>query len=167
MIVEYAQILCTVHRVVDGEEEIEQRYIKGTLPARYRKQRVWKLKNKKLDCKLYKATHVNHPSTKWARFCEENYQWLYEMWLELMKEYHMRYERHHKCEELIEDLARPPKNINKTEKFCPPWRAMPDEYKVDKSEPDYTVKSYRAYLLGAKERMLSWKKRLTPDWATK
>jgi len=41
---------------------------------------------------------------------------------------------------------------------------MPDEFKVDRAITDYTVKSYRAYYLGAKVKMSRWTDRAMPVW---
>ena len=67
---------------------------------------------------------------------------------------------------LAKYLQHPPKNIPVGE-FSAPWRAMPDDYKVDRSEPDYTIKSYRAYYNGAKTNMFKWKNRDVPEWIIK
>ena len=80
-----------------------------------------------------------------------------------MREYNYRYGKIHASARLIPFLKQPPKNIQENG-FSAPWRAMPDEYKFDRTEPDYTVKSYRAYYLGAKTQMLKWKNRQTPEW---
>ena len=66
MIIEYAQLMSTAHRVIDGYEEIEKRYVHGSLPARYRNTKVWRLTDAR-DATLYKATHMNHPSAIWCR----------------------------------------------------------------------------------------------------
>jgi hypothetical protein len=115
---------------------------------------------------LYSATHINHPSAKWARHGEQNYRWLFNLWCELLTEYTYRYGKQHASTRLMSALSRPPKNIKMDEPFSAPWRAMPDEYKFDRTEPDYTVKSYRAYILGAKTQMLKWKNRTTPEWVS-
>jgi len=61
MILEYAQLLSTAHRVLDGDPNQE-------------------LPDGRQDV-LYKATHVNHPSAVWVRQNEANYKWLYKMWI--------------------------------------------------------------------------------------
>ncbi len=157
MILEYAQLLSTAHRVLDGS-------ISVGLSPKGRKKTSYKLADDR-DAVLYSATHLNHPSAKWARHSLANYQHLFKLWIELMREYHYRYGRIHASMRLASHLKNPPTNISTTEGFSAPWRAMPDEYKVDRTESDYTVKSYRAYYLGAKTSMLKWKNRPTPDWA--
>ena len=69
MIIEYAQIMSTAHRVLDGEE-----YYGRTKNGRRIKR--WKM-NSNLEDILYKASHVNHPSNQWVRASWRNYQWLY------------------------------------------------------------------------------------------
>lgn len=158
MILEYAQLMSTAHRVIDGTE------VQG-LSKSGRKAKRWHLPDDR-DEILYKASHINHPSAKWCRHSVHNYNFLFKLWVELMREYHYRYGKIHSSMRLAKHLQNPPNNIEVGE-FSAPWRAMPDEYKVDRSEPDYTVKSYRNYYNGAKSNMFSWKKRQTPDWITK
>lgn len=156
MIIEYAQLLSTAHRLIDGVESIG-------LSKSGRKQKLWKLDDDRDDA-IYKATHVNHPSAKWARHCAMNYTWLMELWLELLDEYTYRYGKQHATGRLIPHLCRLPKNISTMHPFSPAWRAMPDEYKVPRDQEDYTVKSYRAYYNGSKTHIFKWKNRETPNW---
>lgn len=156
MILEYAQLLSTAHRVLDGKETIE-------LSSSGRKQKVYKLSDWR-DKELYKTTHINHPSAKWVRHSIYNYDFLFRLWANLLNEYTYRYGKAHKSSRLFDLLLYVPFSINKTNKFSPPWRAMPDEYKLDKSIPNYTVESYRAYYIGKKSHMFKWKNRNTPDW---
>ena len=157
MILEYAQLLSSAHRFLDGSE-------RTIISQSGRKKKVWQL-NDDRDSVIYAATHINHPSAKWARHSLANYQYLFKLWIELMREYNYRYGKIHASMRLAKYLKNAPTNISTTEGFSAPWRAMPDEYKFERTEPDYTVKSYRAYILGAKSQMLKWKNRQTPDWA--
>lgn len=68
MILEYAQLLSTAHRILDGHEVIEQ-------TANGRRIKRWKLESD-LDKVLYKSTHSNHPSAIWVRQNQQNYIWL-------------------------------------------------------------------------------------------
>lgn len=156
MILEYAQLLSTAHRVIDGVEE-------QALSKSGRKQKVWRLDDDRENV-IYKASHINHPSAKWARHGEQNYRWLFTMWTHLLNEYTYRYGKHHTAERLLTYLARPPKNINMEERYTAPWRAMPDEYKMARSTPNYTIESYRAYYLGEKVKMSRWTNRPMPQW---
>jgi hypothetical protein len=156
MILEYAQLLSTAHRVIDGTESIG-------LSKSGRKQKRYVLPDDR-DSVLYSATHLNHPSAKWTRHCEQNYRWLFNMWTCLLEEYTYRYEKHHSAERLLTYLARPPKNIDMHERYTAPWRAMPDDYKLSRTTPQYTVESYRAYYLGEKVKMSRWTNRPMPQW---
>ena len=53
MIIEYAQILSTVHHLYNSPNEILN--------------------------KIYKKTHINHPCVKWAASNLENYNFLYNL----------------------------------------------------------------------------------------
>ncbi len=44
----------------------------------------------------YKPTHINHPSTLWAKEYPENTKWLYLHFLALAEEYRRRFNRTHK-----------------------------------------------------------------------
>lgn len=156
MIVEYAQLLSTAHRVIDGTES-------NALSKSGRRQKVWSLDDDR-DVHIYKASHINHPSAKWTRHCAMNYTWLMELWLELLDEYTFRYGKQHSTSRLIPYLNRLPKKISTMHQFSAPWRAMPDEFKVLRSDPEYTLKSYRAYYNGAKTHIFKWKNREVPDW---
>jgi hypothetical protein len=155
MILEYAQLLSTAHRVLDGRESV-------TLSSSGRKKKVWLLSDSRNDV-LYSATHINHPSAIWVRHSYENYEWLYNMFVDLLKEYTYRYHKFHACERLLNDLYTPPNNIPKGVGFTEPTPAMPDHYKV----PGDSIQSYKNYYLGDKTRMFSWKNRKEPVWITK
>jgi len=158
MILEYAQLMSTAHRVLDGNE------IEG-LSKSGRKAKRWVLPDEREDA-LYKASHINHPSAKWCRHSLANYQFLFKLWIELMREYHYRYGKIHSSMRLAKHLKNPPSKIAVGD-FCAPWRAMPDEFKEERTVPDYTVKSYRNYYNGAKFSMFKWKNRTEPSWITK
>ena len=156
MIIEYAQLLSTAHRILDGVESIG-------LSKTGRKQKRYVLSDER-ESVLYNATHVNHPSAKWARHSEKNYRWLFTLWTHLLGEYTHRYGKQHSCERLLVPLSKAPVNIDLFGEFSPPWRAMPEEFKAPKNVPEYTVESYRAYYNGAKTRMFKWKNRPVPEW---
>lgn len=164
MILEYSQLRSTAHRILDGKLSIENRYIEGTNPARYRKTKVWKL-NSSLDNILYQATHVNHPSAIWTRESIKNYTWLSQLLTELCKEYTYRYDKIHKCEYsgLVRYLQTTPVNI-KSGEFTQITPAMPKEYIIDGN----CVESYRNYYNKAKQHLASWKGKVNsrnlPNW---
>jgi len=152
MILEYAQLLSTAHRVLDGTEST-------VLTGTGRRKKSWTLPDNR-DSVLYSATHINHPSAIWARRGEQNYRWLFTLFCELLEEYTYRYGKQHATTRLLTTLARPPKNIKMDEPFTEPTPAMPDDYKVAGD----SVQSYKNYYLGDKQRMFSWKNRETPHW---
>jgi len=164
MIIEYAQLMSTAHRVIDGYEEIEKRYVHGSLPARYRNTKVWRLTDAR-DATLYKATHMNHPSAIWCRASEANYVWLYKMWVHLLEEYTYRYGKIHACSKLLEPLKVAPKNITQ-KPFTAPTPAMPDDVKV----PGNELASYHNYYNKNKRSFASWQGKInsrpTPSWYT-
>lgn len=155
MILEYAQLLSTAHRILDGSQ-----YTAKTAANRNIKR--WELSDSFLENTLYKASHVNHPSGIWTRANNENYTWLANLLCSLCEEYTHRYGKHHKVEEtglcyvLLKNL---PKNIA-IGKFTPPTPAMPDKYKI----PNDSIRSYHAYYIHDKNRFAKWKNRTIPKW---
>jgi hypothetical protein len=155
MVVEYAQLLSTAHRVLDGTV-----YQGKTRLDRNIKR--WLLPDDR-ENKVYKASHINHPSGVWTRLSENNYNWLYCLFTELANEYQYRYGRVHKTyDELKGVLKTPPNNIN-TGYFIQPPPAMPDDYKIDQD----SRKCYMAYYRGAKRGFAHWTKRDVPEWFEK
>ena len=154
MILEYAQLLSTAHRVIDGVE------LNG-LSASGRKRKFWTLGDSR-DYTLYKATHINHPSAVWVRKTHQNYMWLADLLGQLCSEYTHRYEKTHKVERdgLLNILqTNLPKNIS-IGPFTQPTPAMPDEVKIAGD----SIKSYRNYYINNKTHLANWKKRTTPEW---
>jgi len=154
MILEYAQLLSTAHRYLDG-------ILTDGLSKSGRKRKQYILSDKREQV-LYSATHINHPSAVWVRQSDKNYMWLAEMLEMLCCEYTYRYGKVHKVESmgLMQLLKNEfPKNIP-TGNFTEPTPAMPDHYKVAGD----SITSYKNYYLGDKTRMFSWKNRPTPSW---
>lgn len=156
MILEYAQLLSTAHRMLDGIP-YEGRTKTG------RKVKRWGFSPRGNDPRaglLYQATHINHPSAVWARASNNNYTALWCLLNELCIEYSYRYDRAHKVETsgLLNALRYPPFNIP-VGPFTGPTPAMPDQYKDADS-----VKAYRAYYIGDKQRMAKWTRRNKPEW---
>ena len=158
MILEYAQLLSTAHRVLDGTQSIG-------LSATGRKQTRYVLPDSR-ESILYTATHINHPSAVWVRQSVANYMWLSNLLVELCKEYTYRYGKVHKCErdglvKLLHDCV--PGNISLT-KFTEPTPAMPDDVKVSSD----SMKSYRNYYISNKQHLASWQgkvnSRKVPSW---
>lgn len=154
MILEYTQLLCTAHRIIDG-------VLYEGKTANNRRIKRWALPDSREQL-LYTATHVNHPSAIWTRGSVSNYLWLADLLNKLCSEYTYRYGKVHKCQAdgLVDFLVNnPPSNLI-DRSFTEPTPAMPDKYKV----PNDSISSYRNYYIGDKARMASWKNRNRPDW---
>ena len=95
----------------------------------------------------YKSTHINHPSTVWARTNTANYRWLYDHFIALCLEYEDRYGKTHlsytKCADVLEH---PPVGMPESDTISEMPQCMPDEYKVA-SNP---VQGYRNYYIQEK-----------------
>lgn len=105
----------------------------------------------------YKPTHKNHPCTRWAAESRANYAWLFDLGVELGREYTRRYGKRHKSSYVIAGMW-PPRDLPDIG-LTPFALVMPDEYKTD-----CPVESYRAYYLGEKAAMAKYKNGRTPKW---
>ena len=99
MVLESAQILCSVINVINNEQIAP-----------------------------YRTTHKNHPCVKWAMLSPQNFDWLHRHAMALCKEYTFRYDKRHKSQNVIEWCGnnRVTKLLSD---FTSPAQAMPDEYK--------------------------------------
>jgi len=155
MILEYAQLLSTAHRYLDGTIHIGR-------SASGRKKTIYRLSDDYHDSRLYAATHINHPSACWVRQSPENYNWLANMLLALCEEYTHRYGKIHKVEReglcyiLYKNM---PHNIG-NRGFTQPTPAMPDDVKIIGD----SIASYKNYYIKNKGHLASWKKRNIPEW---
>ena len=112
MILEYAQLMSTAHRVLDGAESDT----------------------------LYKSTHKNHPCGIWIREDKANYNYVYSLFLELCDEYRRRYGKTHLTETKLADiLETPPENMPDVG-MTTPAQAMPDECKDE--DPVVAYRNY-------------------------
>jgi len=161
MILEYAQLLSTAHRYLDGVPTVDRRTATG-------RQRTTYILPDNRDNVLYRATHINHPSAIWVRQSRDNYVWLYELLINLCKEYTYRYGKTHKVEAsgLLNELRSVPAGISEHPKFTEPTPAMPDECKVSGN----SIESYRKYYIMNKQHLWSWKGKINsrenPKWLT-
>lgn len=154
MIIEYAQLMSTAHRLLDGVPYIDK--------SSGRSIKRWKLEDNR-ESVMMKASHINHPSAIWVRQNIENYNWLYKMWCFLCDEYTFRYNKIHAVEtRMINSLCYVPNNI-RLDNFYPPTPAMPDDVKINKD----SLNSYRNYYIKNKSHIAIWTKREVPDWFLK
>ena len=152
MIIEYAQLMSTAHRVLDGEEYY-------ALTANGRKIKRWRMPDVKYENGLMKASHVHHPSNVWVRASKANYVWLNQMWNHLLLEYTHRYGKRHACADRMEFLYAWPENIPDLP-FTEPTPAMPDECKIANN----SLASYHKYYIEKKVRFAKWTNRDVPLW---
>lgn len=117
-------------------------------------------------CGAYKATHVNHPSSIWARQSSANYEWLYKHLVALIDEHQYRYpnSKLHKTAGHLETLKELPRGITIKEQ-TPIIPAMPDEFKALYEG----VEAYRMYYSIFKRhdkngKPYTWTKRQKPSW---
>lgn len=150
MVIEYAQLLSTAHRVLDGEEYVDD--------SSGRRIKRWRLPDERED-RIYKACHVNHPSAIWARSSNNNYNWLYCLFSITCDEYTHRYDKVHETDrKLREVLATPPRNIE-VQYFKKPPQCMPDHCKMPN-----VIDAYRNYYIKEKASFAKWTKRQIPEW---
>jgi hypothetical protein len=186
MVIEYAQMLSTCHRILDGtmtpftvnvDGKVKSKKILllpgESINIQYEREDVlnqngavvgWKEvpKVEIINKQMYKASHANHPCNVWARDNVSNYNYLYNLLVELLKEFTFRRNKHHSVEALLEVLKTPPKNIKQGEFYDPP-KAMPDQFKVD----DVTL-SYQNFYVLDKIRFAKWSYgRQAPEWFIK
>jgi hypothetical protein len=141
ILLEAVQMLCSAKRILDPEDEVNE--------------------------KIYKLAHKNHPVTIWCRKSKANFIWTLELVEELHKEWRFRYghpeTKFHKSY-LMAVILR--ENLPTDDKFeeiglTPFALAMPNEYKS--YDP---VEAYRNYYMSEeKQKIASWKKRRErPEW---
>ena len=96
MVIEYAQLMSTAHRVLDGKLYEDR-------TANNRRIKRWLHPNPNMENLLYKASHINHPCGIWLRESAGNYNYLYTLFACLSKEYTHRYGRVHLTWEKLGD----------------------------------------------------------------
>lgn len=106
----------------------------------------------------YKSCHINHPCTLWAGKNRSNFLWLCNLGLALCDEYTFRYDKIHKCKDVINYCLSNILSIPHGE-LTPFALAMPDHYKVD-----CPITSYRNYYQHDKNHLADWKYRKAPPW---
>lgn len=155
MILEYAQLLSTAHRMLDGTEKV-------IISDTNRKKRVWE--HPTLDNELYGVTHRNHPSAVWVRKGISNYLWVYDCMWWCNQEFKRRYghtKNHLTIDKLSALLSVVPKAMLDKENvpFTAPPQCMPDDCKQQN-----TVEAYRAYYTSHKYHIAVWRDGILPEW---
>lgn len=151
MIIEYAQMLSTAHRMLDGTQYIDQ--------SSGRRIKRWRLANPYMESFLYKASHINHPSAIWVRENAIQYQFMYDMFVALCDEYTYRYGKVHMTDDKLRELLNVlPQNI-KLGTWRQPPPAMPDYCKHEDS-----IISYHKYYANEKKGFAKWTNRERPTF---
>ena len=151
MIIEYAQMLSTAHRMLDGTQYIDQ--------SSGRRIKRWRLDNSNMDGVLYKASHINHPSAVWVRENAIQYQYMYDLFVALCDEYTYRYGKVHMTDDKLRELLNVlPQNI-KLGTWRQPPPAMPDYCKHEDS-----IISYHKYYANEKKGFAKWTNRERPTF---
>lgn len=155
MILEYAQLLSTAHRVLDGQ-------IYTDLTRNGRKIKRWRMDSELSDSLLFLASHVSHPSAIWCRANVQNYMWLAELLECLCVEYTHRYGKIHSVQRsgLMQHLKNNFPNNLPIGEFTAPPPAMPEIYKIKGN----SLLSYHKYYIEAKASFARWTKREIPKW---
>ena len=152
MIIEYAQLMSTAHRVLDGEMYVDK-------TANNRRIKRWCLADKHMEEVVYKASHINHPSNIWIRSSDSHYQFVYDMFVALCNEYTHRYGKTHLTEEKLKDILQHlPNNIASAD-FVDPPQAMPDDVKTHDA-----IDAYQNYYRVYKKDFAKWTARETPGF---
>ena len=150
MIIEYAQLMSTAHRVLDGELYEDR-------TANNRRIKRWRLGDSNMENVLYKASHINHPSNIWIRSSDSHYQFVYDMFVALCNEYTHRYGRVHLTEEKLKDILQHLPNTIASTDFVDPPQAMPDDVKTSNA-----VDAYQNYYRVYKKDFAKWTNRPSP-----
>ena len=118
----------------------------------------------------YKEAHKKHPCTLWAGEDAKNYDWLWQHGMELCFEYTRRYNKIHKCQQVIMDLRETDWGTLQYQDMerTPHPQCMPDEYKSTELRiHSNTVRAYRRYYVNDKKDIAKWEKsRPMPKWYT-
>jgi len=158
MIIEYAQLLSTAHRVLDGTSN-------NTLTKSKRKYTTWVHPKPIMESTLYKSTMKNHPSAIWVRESVTHYEYLKELWKHLSDEYNHRYGKMHSTYIKLKDVLKlNPINIpNIPFKDPPPAMSHFPSCIV----PNNSLYSYYNYYIVAKNYFAKWTNRPIPEWYSK
>jgi hypothetical protein len=106
---------------------------------------------------LYRPTHINHPSVKWAGQSRCHYNYLIELLYYLLQEYNNRYHKVHKTSRLLTPLTVSAYAVPDGVWIDPPL-CMPDDCKQVEA-----TTSYQLYYMKYKNHFATWRNGI-PDW---
>lgn len=164
MVLEYAQLLSTAHRVLrcnylKYEKPNGKRQGLFLLDGEEVKYNTELGKYQIVDPQCYNATHINHPCALWARETDANYHWLVALFTGCLREYKRRYHKEHSVAKLLPFFECAPAQITRAP-MTPFALAIPDQYKVTNN----AIASYRAFYVGEKARFAKWTNTDLPPW---
>lgn len=157
MVTESAQLLSTAHRVLDGTMVMKPSVSGKRMVPHF--DLYEGSDDLEMELILYKANHINHPCSVWARSSSANYDWLYNHFVALCEEYTSRYSKYHACDiKLLQPLRNKPRNIP-TGTLTEFAQAMPDDCKQN----DVAL-AYQSYYNKYKSGFAKWKLGNVPEW---
>lgn len=137
MIVEYAQLLSTAHRVLDYSRFEEQD-----------------------KANIYKISHTNHPSAVWVRASRQHYFWLLACWKYLLTRYREEAGKTHKSSKLLDYLRFPPVNLQDNGWVSPTIAININDYpQIHQSFNAGHIDTAEAYQWYLKEKFTKWRTR--------
>lgn len=141
ILLEAVQMLCSAKRILEPDDKINE--------------------------KLYKLAHKNHPVTIWCRKSKANFVWVLDLIDELHKEWRFRYQhpktKFHKSYLVAFVLKNhiPRDDTFEATGLTPFALAMPVQYKT--SDPVISYRNY--YMSEEKQKIATWnKRRPKPKW---
>lgn len=155
MILEQAQLLCTAHRMLAGQEYSD--VISG------HRKTAWILHDIVADSVLYRATHHNHPCSMWIRASDDNYKWGYQHFVAMCDEYTHRYNKVHKSDTRLRQILADFPNaitLGPLVKFVKCMGASPESLAIE--DP---IEAYRHFYQTKQTRFkMIWTNREKPEW---
>lgn len=112
------------------------------------------------DTRLYRPSYINHPCAVWTRLSIENFEWLYQHYISLIKIYEFTYNDDHKSADLAKAI-REYMVLMPRVPFTEPPLCMPDDCKIYNA-PAYV--SYRNYYLKHKSKKRHYRRIKPPYW---
>jgi len=107
---------------------------------------------------LYKPTHKNHPSVQWVIASRAHYNYLFNLYDNLLHEYTVRYGKIHKSSEKYNQLYLARMVIPNVG-----WKGDPPQCVPDDCKSDSSLSAYRECYIKHKSRFATWKTS-SPDW---
>lgn len=115
----------------------------------------------------YKPTHLKHPATIWVCQNKANYSWLFDHFISLLDEYTMRFNKKHKCQDLVkeftEGISYLPEGSLQQFANCTANKSKNISFK-HLEEPTEAYKAYLCARWDTDTRIPKWTNRTKPEW---